>query len=70
MSDIVVTDLQEVQEAVQDAVVAKRRLELRATGTKRHLGRAASYDSVLDVRSFNGIIDYPVSYTHLTLPTT
>jgi glycolate oxidase FAD binding subunit len=67
MSDIVVTDLQEVQEAVQDAVVAKRRLELRATGTKRHLGRAASYDSVLDVRSFNGIIDYQPEELVLTL---
>ena len=58
MTDIVASDLQQVQDAVQDAVAAKSRLELRATGTKRHLGRAAGYDSVLDVSAFNGIVDY------------
>ncbi|MEC8643392.1 MAG: FAD-binding protein [Pseudomonadota bacterium] len=67
MTDIVVTDLQQVQDAVQDAMAAKSRLELRAAGTKRHLGRAASYDSVLDVSAFNGIVDYQPEELVLTL---
>ena len=56
MTDIVVTDLQQVQAAVQDAA-----------GTKRHLGRAASYDAVLDVSAFNGIVDYQPEELVLTL---
>ena len=67
MTDIVVSDLQQVQDAVQDAVAAKSRLELRAAGTKRHLGRAVSYDSVLDVSAFNGIVDYQPEELVLTL---
>ena len=67
MTDIVVTDLQQVQAAVQDAIAAKSRLEIRAAGTKRHLGRAASYDAVLDVSAFNGIVDYQPEELVLTL---
>jgi glycolate oxidase FAD binding subunit len=67
MSDIVVSDLQQVQDAVQDAVAARLRLELRAGGTKRHLGRAASYDAVLDVSAFAGIVDYQPEELVLTL---
>ena len=67
MTDIVVTDLQQVQAAVQDAMAAKSRLEIRAAGTKRHLGRAASYDAVLDVSAFNGIVDYQPEELVLTL---
>ncbi|MEK9936096.1 MAG: FAD-binding protein, partial [Rhodobiaceae bacterium] len=67
MSDIAVSDLQQVQDAVQDAVAAKSRLELRAGGTKRHLGRAASYDAVLNVSAFAGIVDYQPEELVLTL---
>ena len=67
MTDIVASDLQQVQDAVQSAVAEKSRLELRAAGTKRHLGRAASYDAVLDVSAFNGIIDYQPEELVLTL---
>jgi glycolate oxidase FAD binding subunit len=67
MTDIVASDLQQVQDAVQDAVAAKSRLELRATGTKRHLGRTVSYDSILDVSAFNGIVDYQPEELVLTL---
>ena len=67
MSDIVVSDLQQVQDAVQDAVAARLRLEPRAGGTKRHLGRAASYDAVLDVSAFAGIVDYQPEELVLTL---
>jgi len=67
MTDIVISDLQQAQDAIQDAVAAKSRLELRAGGTKRHLGRAASYDAVLDVSAFSGIIDYQPEELVLTL---
>ena len=67
MTDFLVSDLPQVQDAVQDALAAKSRLELRAAGTKRHLGRAASYDAVLDVSAFNGIIDYQPEELVLTL---
>jgi glycolate oxidase FAD binding subunit len=67
MTDILATDLQQVQDAVQDAVAAKSRLELRAAGSKRHLGRAATYDAVLDVSAFDGIVDYQPEELVLTL---
>ena len=67
MTDIVVSDLEQVRDAVQDAVSAQSRLEVRAAGTKRHLGRIAAYDAVLDVSAFNGIIDYQPEELVLTL---
>ena len=77
MTDLVVSDLHQVQEAILDATADQKRLEVRAAGTKLHLGRIASYDAILDVSAMAGIVDYqpeelvftPVSYTHLTLPT-
>ncbi|MGB1872081.1 MAG: glycolate oxidase subunit GlcE [Candidatus Puniceispirillaceae bacterium] len=67
MTDIAASDLHQVQDAVQDAVAAKSRLELRAAGTKRHLGRTAAYDAILDVSAFSGIVDYQPEELVLTL---
>ena len=67
MTDIAASDLNQVQDAVQDAVATRSRLELRAAGTKRHLGREATYDAVLDVSAFNGIVDYQPEELVLTL---
>ena len=58
MTDFQVSDLGEARDAIQQAVAAKTRLELVAAGTKRHLGRSASYDAVLDTSAMAGIIDY------------
>jgi len=67
MTDFQVSNLGEVAEAVQQAMAQKSHLEVRATGTKRHLGRAASYDHVLDVSGMSGIIDYQPEELVLTL---
>ena len=58
MTDLVVSDLHQVQEAIRDATADQKRLEVRAAGTKRHLGRIASYDAILDVSAMAGIVDY------------
>lgn len=67
MTEFQVNNLGEVAEAVQQAVADKARLEVRAAGTKRHLGRAASYEHVLDVSALDGIIDYQPEELVLTL---
>ena len=67
MTDLVVSDLHQVQEAVRDATEDRKRLEVRCTGTKRHLGRATSYDAILDVSSMAGIVDYQPEELVLTL---
>ena len=67
MSDIKATDLRDVQDAIQAAVAAKTRLEVRASGTKQHLGVAAAYDHVLDVSAMSGIIDYQPEELVMTL---
>lgn len=67
MAEFQVNNLGEVVEAVQQAVADKLRLEVRAAGTKRHLGRIASYDQVLDVSALAGIIDYQPEELVLTL---
>ena len=67
MTDFQVSNLGEVAEAVQQAMAETSRLEVRATGTKRHLGRAATYDHVLDVSKMSGIIDYQPEELVLTL---
>ena len=67
MSDIKATDLRDVQDAIQAAVAAKTRLEVRASGTKQHLGVAAAYDRVLDVSAMSGIIDYQPKELVMTL---
>ena len=67
MTDIFVSDLEQVRDAVQDAVSARSRLEVRAAGTKRHLGRIETYDAVLDVSAFSGIVDYQPEELVLTL---
>ena len=67
MTDFKVSNLGEVAEAVQQAMAEKARLEVRAAGTKRHLGRASSYDHVLDVSALSGIVDYQPEELVLTL---
>lgn len=67
MTDFQVNNLGEVAEAVQQAMAEKARLEVRAAGTKRHLGRASSYDHVLDVSALSGIVDYQPEELVLTL---
>ena len=67
MTDFQVSDLGEARDAIQQAVAAKTRLELVAAGTKRHLGRSASYDAVLDTSAMAGIIDYQPEELVLTL---
>lgn len=67
MTDYQVGDLNEAQDAIQQAVAAQTRLELVAAGTKRHLGRAATYDAVLDTSAMAGIIDYQPEELVLTL---
>ena len=49
MADLIATTLAEVKEAVDTTLAANRTLEVRSAGTKRHLGRRLSADSVLDV---------------------
>ena len=67
MSDIQATNLREVQDAIQAAIAGKTRLEVRAAGTKRHLGREEEYDSVLDVSAMSGIVDYQPEELVMTL---
>lgn len=67
MTDFKVSNLGEVAEAVQQAMAEKARLEVRAAGTKRHLGRASNYDHVLDVSALSGIVDYQPEELVLTL---
>ena len=67
MTDLVVSDLHQVQEAIRDASADRRRLEVRSAGTKRHLGRITSYDAILDVGSMAGIVDYQPEELVLTL---
>ena len=67
MSDFQVSNLGEVAEAVQQAMADKTRLEVRAAGTKRHLGRVANYDHMLDVSAMSGIVDYQPEELVLTL---
>lgn len=67
MSDFQVSNLGEVAEAVQQAMADKARLEVRAAGTKRHLGRIAGYDHVLGVSGMSGIVDYQPEELVLTL---
>ena len=67
MTEFRVGNLNEACEAVQQAVAQGTRLELVAAGTKRHLGRGASYDAVLDASAMSGIIDYQPEELVLTL---
>ena len=67
MADLIATTLAEVKEAVGTALAANRTLEVRSAGTKRHLGRTLSADSVLDVSSLSGIIDYQPEELVMTL---
>ena len=67
MIDIQATNLQEVQDAIQAALSARARLEVRAAGTKRHLGRETGYDDVLDVSAMSGLVDYQPEELVMTL---
>lgn len=67
MTEFQVGDLNEARDVIQQAVAAKTRLELVAAGTKRHLGRSASYDAVLDASGMAGVIDYQPEELVLTL---
>lgn len=67
MTDLQVRDLDDTRDAIRQAVAAETRLEVAAAGTKRHLGRPASYDAVLDVSAMSGIIDYQPEELVMTL---
>lgn len=67
MADLIATTLAEVKEAVDTTLAANRTLEVRSAGTKRHLGRRLSADSVLDVSGLSGIIDYQPEELVMTL---
>ena len=64
-----VTGLDDAAAVIADAMEQQQHLGVQALATKAALGRDADYDDVINVSAFSGIIDYPVSYTHLTLPT-
>ncbi len=67
MTEYRIDNLAEAAEAIQQATAGGHRLELRGAGTKRHLGRIASYDQVLDAGGMSGIIDYQPEELVLTL---
>jgi len=58
MTEFRIDNLGEAAEAIQQAMADGQRLEVCGAGTKRHLGRIASYDHLLDVGGMSGIIDY------------
>ena len=51
-------DENEIVEAVAWAVSGGKSLEVVGHGTKRALGRAAQYDSTLDVSALSGVVLY------------
>src|SRR5581483_10835295 len=51
-------DENEIVEAVAWAVSGGKKLELIGHGSKRALGRAAQYDSTLDVSGLSGVVLY------------
>jgi len=67
MTDFHVSDLDQACDAIRQAVATKTRLEVCGAGTKRHLGRIAGYDAVLDASDMSGIIDYQPEELVLTL---
>ena len=59
--------LAEVSDIINAAIADDKRLEVRATGTKKALGRSIDYDGVLDVSKLTGVIDYQPEELILTL---
>ena len=59
--------LADVRDIVSAAVADNTRLEVRAGGTKRALGRVRDADAVLDVSKMAGVIDYQPEELILTL---
>ena len=59
--------LADVSDIINAGIADEMRLEVRATGSKKALGRKGSYDGVLDVAKMAGVIDYQPEELILTL---
>ena len=57
MTEYQIDNLGQAAEAIRQVTADGQRLELCGAGTKRHLGRIASYDHLLDAGGMSGIID-------------
>ena len=67
MTEYQIDNLGQAAEAIRQVTADGQRLELCGAGTKRHLGRIASYDHLLDAGGMSGIIDYQPEELVLTL---
>lgn len=61
------SDAGELQEAVCEAVAAATPIEARAGGSKRDIGAPGRHTRLIDVSSFNGVVDYEPSELVLTV---
>lgn len=59
--------LADVSDIINAAIADEMRLEVRAMGTKKAVGRKGSYDGVLDVAKMAGVVDYQPEELILTL---
>jgi glycolate oxidase FAD binding subunit len=66
VSGVAPTDLDELRDAIGDALAAKEPLELLAGGSKRGLGRPLQLPRILDLSRLTGIRDYQPSELVLT----
>ena len=62
-----VQNLDEVAEAIADALAAKQRLSTIGSGSKAALGRRVGYDGVLDLSAMCGVVDYQPEELILTV---
>ena len=67
MTDVIATSLADVKDAVESAIAAGHRLEVRGTGSKSNLGRECNADAALDVSKMAGIVDYQPEELVMTL---
>jgi glycolate oxidase FAD binding subunit len=67
MTDVIAASLADVKDAVESAIAAEHRLEVRGTGSKSNLGRACDFDATLDVSQMAGIVDYQPEELVMTL---
>ncbi|HCD20261.1 MAG TPA: hypothetical protein DEQ79_01610, partial [Alphaproteobacteria bacterium] len=65
--DVIATSLADVKDAVESAIAAGHRLEVRGTGSKSNLGRECNADAALDVSKMAGIVDYQPEELVMTL---
>jgi glycolate oxidase FAD binding subunit len=66
VSGVAPTDLDELRDAIGDALAAEEPLELLAGGSKRDLGRPLQLPRILDLSRLTGIRDYQPSELVLT----